>query len=284
MKYNVALLTAIAVTIVSVRASPVHVQARSESAPTDPFVNCMQQTHPQFPRGGNPTLEELNSCFAQGQPKSKRAEASIDSEADFNSTQLLYGSTDNSQHQPRGIVDSIQVLGQRMGIGQRPTCQEESGLASKIHDEFVWAHDVSVLAEDLCKAAASKIEETGLNADGGVGYAYRQLTNAHDDQDNILKNGRHLLLTMAIRMFPPTAIAQDEIREISQGVYTLCTAGIQRIVNPTEGCTEQVDWYISQKMKWGKEMAALGGAIDVFRGGANSPIASLRVGFSEDTN
>jgi hypothetical protein len=170
-----------------------------------------------------------------------------------------------------------------MGIAQRPACQE-AGVLSTLHDEFVWAREVADLAEGLCKDAARKIEETGLNEDGGVGYAYRTLTNAHDEQSNYLHNGRHLLLTMAINMFPPAALAQKEIQEVAQGVYTLCTAGIQRIMNSGEGCTQEVEWYVSQRIKWEKEAAAIGGMISVFRGSASSPVASLKVGFSEDSD
>lgn len=89
---------------------------------------------------------------------------------------------------------------------------------------------------------------------------------------------------MGINMFPSAALTQNEIREVSQGVYKLCEAGIKSIVDADEGCSQQVKWYVSQHVKWESASAAIGGIIDVFRGSASSPVASLRVGFSEDAN
>lgn len=68
-----------------------------------------------------------------------------------------------------------------MGIGQSPSCQESTGEVATLHDEFVRVKDVTDLARDLYKQAMSKIKVTGLNEDGGVGYAFKQIAYAHDE-------------------------------------------------------------------------------------------------------
>ena len=171
-----------------------------------------------------------------------------------------------------------------MGVDERAVCQDERGDQSKLHDEFVWVHDVTALAGSICDEVKGKIEETGMHEDGGIAYAARTLTNAHDDQSNYLHNGRHLLLTMAVDFFPPANMLKADIQTLAQGAHTLCSISVQRLMTPGEGCTEEVNWYVSQKAKFEKETAAVGGQVGMFYDGSNNHVASLRIGFSEDSN
>jgi hypothetical protein len=183
-----------------------------------------------------------------------------------------------------GLADNIQVLGKLMGLDQKSACQDKHGLPTSLHDEFVWIDDVADAAAGLCNDAMGIIDLTGLSEDGGVAYASKQFDNAHDDQDNNLKNGRHILFTMAIGFFPPLAIAKEEIKDVATGVRNLCSASVLRLLDSRDGCTAEVGWYISQKAKFDKHLAAVGGQLGLFFDGTNNNVATIKVGFSEDSN
>lgn len=287
MKYNATVLTALALGVVSVRASPVQIQHQASIAFKDPFVECMRQTQPNFPSSGAPTPEELRACFNQGNPPAKReVKPSVsvlgpESDPKGRSSDLI---NDTALVQARDLADTVQVLGKVMGVDERAACQDEHGYQSELHDEFVWAHDVAALANTICDEIQSKIEETGLHEDGGIAYAARALTNAYDNQSNYLHKGRHLLLTTAVDFFPPANMLKTEIQALASGAHTLCSVGIQRLMDPREGCAQEVKWYVSQKAKFETETAAVGGKIGMFYDGSNNHVAALRVGFSEDSN
>ncbi|KAF2008259.1 hypothetical protein BU24DRAFT_456412 [Aaosphaeria arxii CBS 175.79] len=116
------------------------------------------------------------------------------------------------------------------------------------------------------------IDKTGLYEDGGIAYASREFANGHDDQSNYLHNGRKLLLTMAIDFYPPAAVAKEQIKDVANGVRYLCSSGISRLMDSRDGCTSEVNWYISQQAKFAKHMAAVGGQLGMYYDGSNSHV------------
>ncbi|KAF2675688.1 hypothetical protein K458DRAFT_206397, partial [Lentithecium fluviatile CBS 122367] len=272
MKYNAALL-ALAASMASVRAAPAQESPPAAFTPSDPFVACVQKTFPKFPREGDPTQEQLQACFPRTHPQAARELVTRNANDDLDSTM-----------QPRDFTDNIKVLGELMGLDQKSKCQDEVGVPTKLHDEFVWIEDVQNAAHDLCNDALKTIETYGLKEDGGVGWAWRQFSNGHDEQSNYLHNSRHLLLTMGIRFFPPAALAQEQIKDVAKGIRDLCANGVSRLMDPTVGCTSEVGWYVSQKARFDKHLAAVGGQLGIFFNGTNQAVGSIELGFSEDSN
>jgi hypothetical protein len=166
-----------------------------------------------------------------------------------------------------------------------PDCQEKDLSDSTLHDEFVWADDVISIANQVCDNVNKAMNENGINdKSGGGGTAFWNFDNAHDKQGNRLLNKRHLLLTVATTVYPPLGAAVDGAKAVAAGVHTVCSAGIQRLLNPQNGCTQNVDWYVSQDAKTKNKLAALGGVLSVALGSANNPVGSIRIGFSDDAN
>ncbi|KAJ4362586.1 hypothetical protein N0V83_010680 [Neocucurbitaria cava] len=163
-------------------------------------------------------------------------------------------------------------------------CVDEKGTDTKLHDEFVWPEDVVSAGGGLCDEAMKRIEETGLDEDGGVAYANKVLTNAFDDQNNYLHKGRELLVTMTIDYIPPLAASRDGIQAIAKGVRDLCSSAVGRLMDGRDGCTESVNWFVSQKAKFTDHLAAKGGEIGMFFDGSNNKVATVQLGFSEDSN
>lgn len=171
-----------------------------------------------------------------------------------------------------------------MGLDQKSVCQDKTGEPTQLHDEFVWVKDVKNTAAGLCKDAIDIIDKTGISKDGGLAYAYRQFNNAHDEQSSYLHNGRDLLLTMAINFYPPAAIANEQIKELAKGVRDLCSSGVSRLMDSRDGCTSEVSWFVSQKAKYDKHLAAVGGTLSMFFDGSNNHVGMINLGFSEDSN
>lgn len=157
-------------------------------------------------------------------------------------------------------------------------------MPTKLHDEFVWVEDVTNAVAGLCSDAMGIIGKTGISEDGGIAYASKQFSNGHDDQSNYLHNGRKLLLTMAINFYPPAAIAKEQIKDVAKGVHDICSTGVSRLMDSRDGCTSGVNWYISQKTKFDKHMAAVGGQFSMYFDGSNNHVGTIRPGFSEDSN
>jgi hypothetical protein len=288
MKCNAATLTALAVTIVSVRASPVQMRTISARATTDPFVGCIQQTYPRFPREGEPTSDEIQACINNTSPQAKRDNAPIGTSA------IAWPNESNvtAQVTPRGFTDTVNILGGVLGIGAQPNCVEPtSGTPSTLHDEFVWAREVLPLADAICNDANTYLRKTGFNERGGGGTAMHEFTNAYDDQNNRLIKGRRVLLTLATVVFPPIGAvvagaeaAKQSVEAVADGVHKVCSAGIQKLFNTQNGCSRSVKWYVSQKARFETELAAIGGTIDVFLGSSKDRVGTIKIGFSQDTN
>lgn len=273
MKYTAGISTTLAVAMASVLAAPAQEHPRATFKPNDPFVTCVQKTFPKFPKEGNPTPEQLRACFPEAYPQA--------------ANKLILRNFKNDVGTPiesRGTTDNLEVLGKLMGIDQKSVCQDGSGAPTTLHDEFVWIEDVKNAAAGLCNDAMHIIDSTGLSEDGGIAYASKEFSNGHDDQSNYLHNGRKLLLTMAVNFYPPAAIAKENIKDVAKGVRDLCSAGISRLMDPRDGCTSEVKWYISQKAKFEKHLAAVGGQIGIYFDGSNNHVGMLGLGFSEDSN
>lgn len=283
MKYNGSVLAAVAVSIVSVQASPVTVHARAPGVLSDPFVKCLRQTYPTFPKEGSPTAQEIQTCSDPNQPRAKRETAPTEPTT---RESIYYTPENTTQVLPRGVfADTAKVLDQVLSLGMEPSCKEEDKSDSTLHDEFVWADDVISIANQVCDMASQKMESNGIHELlGGGGYANWDFKNAHDKQGNRLLNGRHLLLTVATTAYPPLGVAVDGAKAVAAGLHTVCSAGIQKLLNPQNGCTRNVDWYVSQEAKTKKKLAAIGGILNVVLGSANNPVGSIRVGFSDDAN
>jgi hypothetical protein len=176
------------------------------------------------------------------------------------------------------------VLDKKMAVDQKAQCIESDSTPSKLHDEFPWIEDVTGLAEKMCKNVTQYIDQYGIAKDGGVASTVNYLTNAHDWQSNTLKNGRNIMVTTTLNFFPPAKMAINEIKDLAGGLHTLCTAGIQRIMTPETGCTEEVSWWVSQKAHYERHRAALGGQVGMFFDGSKNPVAALQLGFSQDSN
>ncbi|KAF1961046.1 hypothetical protein CC80DRAFT_488415 [Byssothecium circinans] len=273
MKYDAALFTALAASLASVRAAPAHEHPRAAFTPSDPFVACVQKTFPKFPTEGNPTTEQLRACFPRAHPQAARELVSRNATDDF-----------DSAIQSRGFTDTIKVLGKFMGLDTKSECQDDLGVPIKLHDEFVWVEDVTNAAVGLCNNVMTKIDQTGIDRDGGIAYATKQFSNGHDQQGSYLHNGRNLLLTMAINFFPPAAVAKEQIKDVAKGVRDLCAAGVSRLMDSSDGCTSEVSWYVSQKAKNDKHMAAVGGQLGMFFEGSKNHVGTIGLGFSEDSN
>jgi hypothetical protein len=155
---------------------------------------------------------------------------------------------------------------------------------TELHDEFVWPKDVTNAAAYLCNNAIDIIDKSGLSEDGGVAYVSKQFSNGHDEQSNYLYNGWKLLLTMAINFYPPAAMAKEQIKDVAKGVRDLCSASVSRLMDLRDGCTLEVHWYISQKAKFDKHLAAVGGQLGTFLDSSNNPISTIRLAFSQDDN
>jgi hypothetical protein len=89
---------------------------------------------------------------------------------------------------------------------------------------------------------------------------------------------------MAVNFYPPAAIATEQIKDVAKGVRDLCSSGVSRLMNPRDGCTSEVIWYVSNKLKFKKQAAALGGQIGMYFDGSNNHVGAIRLEFSEDTN
>lgn len=281
MKCNATILTAFAVGIVSVRANPVQMLARAASAPTDRFVSCMQQTYPGFPKEGTPTSKDIQTCFEQDRPMTKREVAAEPR------VKIVNDSDKDTQLAARGFVDSVTILGKTLGIGAEPVCKDKDDKDIILHEEFVWSDDIIPLADAICDDVNRYLEHSGLDDySGGAGFASREFGNGHDlknDRSGILLNHRKLLLTVATTVFPPAQMADVSIKMVADGVHKVCSAGIQKILNGPNGCSRNVRWYVSQKAKHKNKLAAIGGVVDVFLGSANSRVGSIRIGFTEDS-
>jgi hypothetical protein len=180
------------------------------------------------------------------------------------------------------LIDTVDVLGKVMGIDQKAVCQTEQGVPSTLHDEFVWVEDAIAMAGSMCEEIKGILTNAGIHEDGGIALAKRLLNNGHDDQNNYLYNGRDVLMTMVVDFYPPASYTRDRIMLIAQGVNNLCSGSIQRLMTPREGCTSEVNWYVSQRAKFQKHMAAVGGQIGMFLDGSNKHVATVNLGFSED--
>jgi hypothetical protein len=102
-----------------------------------------------------------------------------------------------------------------------------------------------------------------------------ELSDGHDDQSNYLHTGRKLLLTMAIKFYPPAAVANRQIKNVAKGVRDLCSAGISRLMDLRDRCTSEVNWYISRKAKFKKHLAALSGQLGVYFDSSNRPVGTI---------
>jgi hypothetical protein len=147
--------------------------------------------------------------------------------------------TDNTQAAPRGLFDFVTtVLGdKKMAVDQKAQCVEADATPSKMHEEFPWIEDVTGIAEKMYKNVSQYIDQYGIAKDGGVASTVEYLTNVHDWQSNTLKNGRNIIVTITLNVFPSAKMAINEIKDLAGGLHMLCTAGIQRIMTVETGCT-----------------------------------------------
>jgi hypothetical protein len=99
-----------------------------------------------------------------------------------------------------------------------------------------------------------------------------------------LHNGRRLILTAVLDFYPPVTMLKNDIESLAKGVHDLCSAAVERIVNSRGGCGQEVSWFVSQKAKYQKKIAAASGMVDIFYDSSNSRVADLLVAFSEDSN
>jgi hypothetical protein len=268
MKSNTAIFTALAVSITSIQAAPSG--GLIYTVPSNPFVQCMRRSFPSFPITGGPSKEEVRACLNGSQTHEKRGLESI-------ATTDVH---DSLLSRDLGLID---ILGEKMGINQKAHCLDDKDKPIPLHDEFVWPENVISAASGLCDTAMKTIEQTGIDNDGGVAWASKELSNAFDEQSNYLHHkGRQLLVTMAIDYIPPFATSRDSIQAIAKGVRELCSSAVVRLMDGRDGCTETVTWYDSGSVKWRSHLAAKGGAIGMFFGGAKDTVAKIQLGFSED--
>lgn len=236
---------------------------------------------PVSQRKGTLPLKIFRLALTKDQPKAKR-----DIPADP-TVGILYDSNKSTRLTPQGFVDSFNILGLTLGIGAQPVCRDEEDKEITLHEEFVWSDDIIPLADAICDDVNRYLEHSGLDDNyGGAGFATREFKNRHDLKNNrsgILLNNRKLLLTVATTILPPVQRADVGIKAVAEGVHTVCSAGIQKILNGPNGCSRNVRWYVSQKAKHENKLAAIGGVLDIFLGSATARVGSIRIGFSKDS-
>ena len=260
-----------AMSITVVFARPTSIPARSVDPQFSPLAKCIQQHHPGFPKDGSvPTSQEMRDCVDQVHPKDRRAEAREDDV-------LLYEPETADAVKPRGIVDTVQVLGKQLYLNQKPWCDGKD-----VHDNFVWIEDIISNVTSVCEDLKSKIDFHNIKHDGGVNSAVNFLTNGHDKQGHQLKDKRHLTATYLLNFYPPAKMAIDEVRQLAIGIYDLCDDGIKRLGTKGEGCSAGITYFRPSKAKTYHGEGAIGGTIRMFFGEDTRPVADISLGFSND--
>lgn len=277
MKYSATILLAVAVGILSVRASPIDLQERAANADTPPVTKCLRQKYPGFPKDGKPSHEEIRACIKEAQPKVKREETPS-AEQRAATDELIYEADTGPSIHPRGIVDTVDRLGKSLHLEKRAFCP-----IPELHNEFVWAKDVVSKANDICTQLKSQIDAYGLAEDGGLAVVIDKITYGHNKRGHQLQDNRKLIATYLLNFTPPAKMAVDDIKQIASGVYDLCNDGIERISTDGEGCVQNVKYYRPSKAKHYTDAGAKDGSIRMFFDKYFQDVASLSIEFTEDS-
>jgi hypothetical protein len=271
MKLSATTGVAVAMSIAMVSARATTIPARSVDPQFSPFAKCIQEHHPGFPKDGSkPTSQEMHDCVDRMQPKARRAEAGEDDV-------LFYEPEAADAVKPRGIVDTVQVLGKQLYLNQKPWCE-----GKEVHDNFVWVEDIVSNATSVCLDLKDKIDIHNLKKDGGVSSVLNYLTNGHDKQGHQLKDKRHVTASYLLNFYPPAKMAIEEVKQLAAGIYDLCNDGIMRIGTKEKGCTAGITYFRPSKAKTYHGVGAIGGTIRMFFGEDTSPVADLSLDFSND--
>ncbi|KAF2636033.1 hypothetical protein P280DRAFT_522554 [Massarina eburnea CBS 473.64] len=276
MKCNTAILTAVAVGILSVRANPVSIDARIGPSPAPSFLKCLEQKYPQYPKEGNPSPQDFRDCLGKGKAKSKREE----SHSDVGDDELIYEPETDDTVQRRGIVDLTNILGKNLGLKKHAECDKVDG---GVHNEFMWAADIVKKAKNACEEIRKQIEATGLKEDGGVGAFIDHLTDGHNKRGHQLKDKCKLTAHYFINFVPPAKATTEQIKAIASGVNDLCSHGIERIMSKDEGCAQDINYYRPSKASHFTDPAAVDGLLEMYFGGYEDTVATLRVDFQDDS-
>lgn len=267
-----------AIGILSVHATPLHIHARATdatNAQVAPVIQCLRQKHPQFPKQGQPTDQELRDCVAQSQPKAKRDDT-IQSAA---INELIYEPTGATNLTTRGVLtDTLQVLGKPLGVQDKATCVPNRGLGN----EFAFGYDIQANAKRVCNDLKNSIEKKGLREDGGISYVIDQMGNAHNKKGHQLEDNVKITATYMLTIYPPTGMALKDIQTIASGIYDLCDDAILRLTSRDEGCTEDVKYYRPSKVKHYNDPGVLDGAIGMYFDGGLNTIAQLGLSFTNN--
>jgi hypothetical protein len=226
-------------------------------------------------------VQEYRDCLALDQQEVKRDEATVAPSDRAQDGELIYEPEHNATVQTRGIVDTIQTLGRNMGLQKAAKCSTKNG---GVHNEFVWTSDIVASAVNTCTRLREDIEKFELTKDGGVGKIYDNLTNGHNKRGHQLQDKRKLTVHYLLNLIPPAKATIDEIKAIATGVYDLCNDGIERIMSKEDGCAEDIKYFRPSKAKSYTTTAAVDGLINMYYGGYEDVVATLRVDFKNDAN
>jgi hypothetical protein len=275
MKYNAAILTALAVGIIPVYATPLQIKARAAENQASPVLSCIQQTNPQFPNGDRPDDQVLRKCMSQAHPKGKRDDATTLMEAE----ELIYEPDTHPVVTPRGtITDTIQVLGKAMALASSAVCP------TSLRNEFVWAHDLQNSAVRVCNDLMADINRKGISELGGVGVVVDQLGFGHNKKGHQLTDNAKLTATWILDILPPpVGVVNDDVKAIAKGVHELCDDAIMRLTANDVGCAQDVKYYRPSKAKHYKDPAAREGTISLSFGSGVEQIAGLSLSFTNDS-
>lgn len=274
MRFYTTLLAAVTLGTASVSAHPFTLDAR-DGDQASPYIMCVRQQYPGFPKSGNPPDEVKKNCLVQSH-HSKRGEANpsvsdtqpYDLDTDTNSTAAVV--------ERRWGGDAIQVLGKWLKLESTASCPQRG-----VHNEFVWAKDIANQAGDICKQLRQKINDEQLTTTGGIVEAGFDLLG-FNKKGNTLTKGAKLYVTYTLHYDPRAQMAIEQAKTLADGVDQLCKNGIQKIMDKDQGCASGISWYVSQKAHTEHEFGAVGGLVELLFDGVADYVGLVDVSFSQD--
>lgn len=279
MKYKATLFVAIAVGMISVRATPISAtEVNPLKLEITPFLVCIRQKYPAFPDGDMPTDEELSDCTQASSLQSKRDEQ--DSPFALRPTEPIPNeeeSSDNAIILARTPGPSVQKLGQTLGLSEKAYCPYGG-----VHNEFMWAKDIKDMSRAVCNELRTTIKSKGVTGDGGIASTKKSLSNANNKKGNRMAGHKDITATFTLEIMTQPGKSLDDIRAIAEGVYDLCSDGISQIAYKDGGCGEEQRWYQATKVRFAKDIGAAGGELTMFWGDPNYIAGRVTMVFSDD--
>ncbi|KAF1957395.1 hypothetical protein CC80DRAFT_547300 [Byssothecium circinans] len=176
---------------------------------------------------------------------------------DLADNELVY---EPQELQDRGLIDNVMAAGKKLFLAEKPLCT-----APGVPDNFLFVNEIMDKAVDWCQRIRTELDISNFAERGVTGLVADTLPFGHDKQGHQLKDKVNVGLQLAVTLAPPPVGQAFEItKSIVKGISDLCPAGVERLLQEKNGCTQAIKYYRPSKAKHYTDAAARSGEVPLY--------------------